>query len=275
MGHALQAARRGFHVFPVEPLDKTPGRLYPNRTREDAPWTIKWSEVATNYPPTIVSWWNECPDRNVGIACAPSGLLVVDCDLKNGDGLEEWSDICQKFAGDDSYLMWDTYTVNTGSGGAHFYYRWPPAVKASQSGLSTNVDIRSNGGEKGGYVLAEGSVTRKGSYELDNSAPVMDAPAWLVALCTEKPRPKPIKSVYEKAAPTSYAGLVQSVCMAPDGNRNQALLWATRAMCSDGATESEVLELLVPAAVDNGLTEREATDTIRSGYKLQLRKDGR
>lgn len=262
-------------MFPVEPLGKTPGRLYPHRPADEAPWTIKWSEVATTHIPTIVQWWNNEPNFNIGIACAPSGLLVVDCDLKMGDGLQEWADICQRTMGDNSWMMWDTYTVNTGGGGAHFYYGWPAWRQASQSGISKNVDIRSNGGNKGGYVLAEGSITTKGSYEPDNSVAVQDAPEWLQDLCVETPRPAPIKSRYERAAPTSYAGLVQSVCMAPDGNRNQALLWATRAMTHDGARESEILDLLVPAAVDNGLTEREATDTIRSGHHLQLQKDGR
>lgn len=278
MGHALAAARRGFHIFPVEPLGKTPGRLYPNRPAEEAPWTIKWSEVATTHIPTIVNWWNSCPDFNIGVACAPSGLLVVDCDLKMGDGIQEWADICKEVMGNDSWQMWQTYTVNTGSGGAHFYYKWPPYRQASQSGISANVDIRSNGGNKGGYVLAEGSVTRKGSYEMDGALQlpfIMDAPEWLVKLCEESERPKPVKSLYERAAPTSYAGLVQAVAMAPDGDRNNALLWAARAMTSDGATESEILELLVPAAVDNGLTEREATDTAQSGYRLQRQKDGR
>lgn len=275
MGYALQAAQRGFHVFPVEPLGKTPGRMYPNRPAEEAPWTIRWSEVATTHVPSIINWWNMCPDYNIGIACAPSGVLVVDCDLKNGDGLQEYADICAKYMGDESWEMWMTYTVNTGSGGAHFYYRWPAHVKASQGGLSTNVDIRSNGGEKGGYVLAAGSITVKGSYEVDNDSPVRHADGWLVEKCREKPRPKPVRSRIEKADPLSFAGLVQAVSGAPDGDRNQALLWAARAMCSDEADESLALELLVPAAVDNGLSEREATDTIRSGYNLQRRKDGR
>lgn len=275
MGRALAAARRGHHVFPVEPLGKTPGRLYPNRPKEEAPWTLKWSEVATTHVPTIVKWWNHQPWYNIGIACAPSGLLVVDCDVKMGDGLQEWSDICQRFMGATSYEMWATYTVRTGSGGAHFYYQWPPGVQASQSGLSTNVDIRSNGGTKGGYVLAEGSVTTVGSYELDEDCPIQDAPAWLVALCTERPRAKPLRGVYERAAPVSYAGLATSVALAPEGNRSNALLWAARAMCSDGADVFTALDLLVPAAHDNGLTEREAADTIRSGFRLQRMKDSR
>lgn len=274
LGYALAAAAKGFYVFPVEPGGKTPGRLYPNRSAEEAPWTVKWSEVSTLHVPTIVQWWNQCPDYNIGIACKPSGLLVVDCDVKNGDGLVEWQEICNKYHGENSWEVWQTYTVNTASGGAHFYYNWP-GVQASQSGLSTNVDIRSNGGQRGGYVLASGSVGPKGSYETDNAYPILDAPSWLVELCKERPRPKPIKPRYGQPAPLSFAGLVTQVAMAPEGNRSNALLWAARSMCSDGADESLALELLAPAAVDNGLTEREASDTIRSAYRLQHQKDGR
>lgn len=279
LAHALDAARRGYHVFPVEPFGKTPGRMYPNRPREDAPWTIRWSEVATTDVPTIVNWWNQQPWFNVGIACKPSGLLVVDCDVKVSDGFVEWQEICGRYARDDAWELWDTYTVNTGSGGGHFYYTWPLGVQASQSGISTSVDIRSNGGEKGGYVLGAGSITDKGPYVVDSDPHLTRvAPPWLVELCREKPRPQPVRDVrgsYEAASPISFAGLVQRVSMAPEGDRNGCLLWAARSMCSDGATESLALDLLVAAAVDNGLHEREASDTIKSAYRLQRQKDGR
>lgn len=274
MGWALRAIRRGFYVFPVEPQGKTPGRLYPNRPQKDAPWTVKWSEVATNSVAQVVQWWNSCPEYNIGIACKPSGLLVVDCDVKNGDGMEEWADLCLKHEGDNAYRLWDTYTVNTGSGGAHFYYKWQPGVQASQSGLSTNVDIRSNGGQKGGYVLGAGSVTALGSYEPDNDGPILHAPFWLVEECREKPHTKPVRSGIEQPAALSFAGLQTAVQTAVEGNRNAMLFYAARAMHSDGADYSTALELLIPAALDNGLTEREATDTIRSGYRLQRLKDG-
>lgn len=276
LAHALQAARAGHYVFPVEPFEKTPGRLYPNRTKEEAPWTVKWSEVATVSYPVIVQWWNEAPWRNVGIACAPSQLLVVDCDIKpDGDGLEQFTDMTIRYGKDDAWEAFDTYTVRTGSGGTHFYYRWPAGVQASQSGISSHVDIRSNGGQKGGYVLGAGSITGKGPYRVEEEFEIRPAPAWLVELCRDRPRPKPVRSAIEQPAALSFSGLVTSVATAPEGNRNAALHWAARSMCSDGADESEAIRLLVQPATDNGLTDREATDTIRSGYRLQRQKDGR
>lgn len=272
LGHALRAGARGFCIFPTVPSGKTPGRIYPHRPQEEAPWTIKWSEVATINPGTIVNWWNQSPEANIGIACSPSRLLVVDCDLKQEDGVQQWLDIVSKFSGSKAL---NTYTTVTGSGGLHFYYWWPVGIQASQSGLASAVDIRSNGGQKGGYVLGAGSITEKGPYEIDSDAPILNAPPWLVELCREKPRPKPVRNVIEQPNALSFAGLQTKVATAPEGDRNACLLWAARAMCSDQADESECLHLLVPAAVDNGLSEREASDTIRSAYRLQSQKDGR
>jgi hypothetical protein len=277
MGYALEAARAGFHVFPVEPGGKTPGRLYPNRPAEDAPWTVKWSEVATTHVPTIVNWWNQCPMYNVGIACKPSGLLVVDADEGPGKaGLDQWDAIIERYVGRSAvFEMYCTYSVKTGGGGMHFYYRWPADVQASQSGLDVDLDIRSNGGQKGGYVLAAGSITGKGSYEVEESLDISAAPAWLVHLCKEEKRPQRVTNRYRQPVAASFSGLVNMVAGAHEGNRNQALLVAARKMCTDGGPESLALELLLPAAVDNGLAEREATDTIHSAYNIQSRKDGR
>jgi Bifunctional DNA primase/polymerase, N-terminal len=271
--YALEAAARGWSVFPVEPLGKTPGRLYPHRPKEEAPWTIKWSEVATDSISQIVAWWNSCPMANIGIACKPSGLLVVDCDVKVGeyDGVQEWFALVERY---DPYNYFQddlTHQVITGGGGVHLYYRWPSDVQASQSGLSAHVDIRSNGGQKGGYVLGAGSVTTKGTYRSEGLFHYPDqAPPWLVELCRDRPKPKPVRSGYQQPAHTgSFSGLVTAVSSASEGNRNNVLLWAARSMCEDGATLDEALDLLVAASESNGLSSRETSDTIRSAYRLQ------
>lgn len=278
--YALQAAARGWSVFPVEPRGKTPGRMYPNRPKEEAPWTIKWSEVATTQVPTIVAWWNACPAFNIGVACKPSGLLVVDCDYKTDeyDGLGEWMRLYERYDPAGYWDMDDTYQVETGGGGTHYYYRWPAGVQASQSGVSEHVDIRSNGGQKGGYVLGAGSVTTKGAYRTANELygadcsitdRVSDAPPWLVELCRDRPKPKPVRSTYHQPAVLSFSGLVTAVQASAEGNRNAVLLWAARSACEEGAELDEALSLLGDAAQSSGLTEREAHDTIRSAYRLQ------
>lgn len=273
LGHALGAVRRGFFIFPCEPNGKTPARLYPNRDAKEAPWLIKWGDAATNDTGQVIRWWNECPERNIGVACKQSGLLVVDCDFKEGEyeGWDEWVDIASRH---DPALSWtQTLIVRTGGGGSHLYYRWPSGVQASQSGLSDHVDIRSNGGTKGGYVLAPGSVTSKGPYSIEDDLPIAPAPPWLVELCRERPRPKFERPRFAQPGRiTSYTGLERAVATAVEGDRNQCLVWAARSMCEDGADVEEAVSLLVPAAMTAGLPRREAEATVRSGYRVQQGK---
>lgn len=251
---ALDAVRRSFHVHPCEPGGKKP--------------LTKWGTTATNDIATVVRWWQTWPMANIGVACKPSGLLVIDCDIKPGhDGWLEWVDIASAY--DPEWFLTPTMFVRTGGGGTHVLFRWPAHVQASQAGLSAHVDIRSNGGQCGGYVLGPGSITAKGSYRIEEDEPIADAPAWLVELCRERPRQKPDRAAFAQPAALNFAGLATGVATATEGNRNQYLLYAARCMCEDSAPLDEALALLVPAATSNGLGQREAEDTIRSAYRLQ------
>lgn len=298
-GDAVKHAMAGLHVFPVEPMEKTPARLYPDRSKEDAPWTIKWSECATRDVGRVIDMWTRNPEANIGVACKPSGLLVVDCDRPKRayqlrgtpyehlhdilgplvDGESVYDQVCQRFGGDWTEAS-DTYQVATGSGGRHFYYRWPYGVQSSQASIVKGIlDIRGNGGERGGYVLGGGSETTSGTYvavgDLANIAP---APTWLVALCREQthaPRnvqPRSSRDAYDRPTALSYRGLVDAVMYAQEGNRNNALLWAARQMCTEEVSEDECQEALGEAARIAGLTALETRDTIRSAYRLQKGK---
>lgn len=291
LAHAARAVSMGFHIFPVEPGDKLPHRIRP-----DADYRIRWGEVATNDMSKVVDWWTFSPDANIGVACKPSGLLVVDCDIAKEayvlkktpqgkpweylherygpmlDGGDVLREMCARF-GDEYERFERTYRVCTASMGLHLYFRWPEGDQASQaSPIPGLLDIRCNGGQRGGYVLAAGSATDKGPYVAENNLPIADAPPWLVELCLEKVRAAKVKPLFSNGSGGGgYSGLVDSVRLAQEGNRNNVLLWAARSMCEDGATEEECTELLVPAALECGLDggERQALSTIRSAYRLQ------
>ncbi|MFI8947170.1 bifunctional DNA primase/polymerase [Streptomyces sp. NPDC053750] len=132
-------------------------------------------EWATRDMDRVIAAWTHSPAANPAIACAPSGLLVVDCDIaKDEYALREMR---QRYSGDWDELN-NTYRVQTGSFGLHVYYRWPAGLKASQaSPVKGLLDVRGNGGEQSGYVLAAGAVTSKGRYIAENAAPVRNAPA--------------------------------------------------------------------------------------------------
>lgn len=294
LSYAAKAVGMGFTIFPCNPagtmcpetgrpLEKVSHLLRPNK-----PYTLKWGDAATNNLSEVVRWWGLSPDANIGIAAKPSGVIVVDCDMpkreyqlkdtpwgylhgKLGplvDGADVLREMCERFG--DGYEDFErTYRVCTASMGLHLYFRWPPEVQASQaSPVPGLVDIRCNGGQKGGYVLGAGSATQKGSYIAENDLPIADAPDWLIELCREKPKAARVKPHFSSAA-GGYNGLRDAVRFAQEGNRNNVLLWAARSMCEDGATIEECEELLGPAGAEAGQAERDVLATIKSAYRLQ------
>jgi len=293
--HALKAQARGLYIFPVTPGGKTP---HPAAGYRDQAGNFHgWGETATNDPDRITYFWTKVdPRANIGIACKPSGLLVVDLDrakapwnLRGTDwaylhdvygqfvnGEELWDEMSYKLGPGGVEL---THMIRTGSGGIHLYYQWLEqwGQQSQASPVKGVVDVRGNGGQWGGYVLAEGSVTDAGPYyELWTGCAPQIVPQWIRELVTPKPKvvtPRRVTGIMQPAA-ISWSGLVDSVRNAGEGNRNNALLWAARAMCSDGATEDECKSVLTPAAEAAGLPYYEIERTIESAYRIQRQKEG-
>ena len=69
---ALAAAGSGWHVFPCAPGGKRPA-LRGNR-----------QERATTGRDQVRAWWTRAP-CNIGIACGPSGLVVIDLGRPRAD----------------------------------------------------------------------------------------------------------------------------------------------------------------------------------------------
>jgi hypothetical protein len=81
---ALAAAERGWHVFPLRVGAKQPAlRGYDRcpRTGACADNHQGWEQRATTDPDRIrAAWTGPGASFNVGIACGPSGLVVIDLD---------------------------------------------------------------------------------------------------------------------------------------------------------------------------------------------------
>lgn len=67
---ALRAVERGWPVFPLYPYSKYPA-------------VRDWENRATCDLDQITRWWATAP-YNVGIACKPAGLVVIDLDAARG-----------------------------------------------------------------------------------------------------------------------------------------------------------------------------------------------
>jgi bifunctional DNA primase/polymerase-like protein len=272
---AQDAIRRGWHIFPIEPGDKRGAFTHPG-----SPYRIQWYESATNNLDLAATWWEYNPEYNIGISAKKSGLLIVDCDTTKEDtvydhGADQYQRLVKEVAGD---WWWekaiDTYQVNTPSGGLHLYYAWPDDVKASQRSLDSLLDVRSNGGEKGGYVVGAGSVTTQGPYYVPEGvpSPVQEAPSWLIELVRHKEPKRRLDEPFTKpyAVFDRYRGLREAITNAAEGNRNATLNWAIYQMVRDdpeGVHETHCLEEFREVALGAGLTDVEVTRTIHSAYQ--------
>ena len=162
---ALYYASIGWWVFPIAPGSKIP--LAGTRGCLDA----------TTDRAKIRAWWQQTPSANVGIACGPSGLCVVDTDPRHG-GDESW------FALTVENVVPDSWTVLTPTGGQHLYFtRGETLACNTASVLGAGVDTRG----LGGYVVAPPSVRPEGGYVWEASSGPRDGtaiaplPAWVAS----------------------------------------------------------------------------------------------
>ncbi|MFF4198264.1 bifunctional DNA primase/polymerase [Nonomuraea sp. NPDC001831] len=285
--YALAAATRGWHVFPLAVGDKPPIKGFTD-----------WEAHATTDPGLIRRWWARHP-YNIGIACGPSGLLVVDLDKpKPGmeglrppspwdlPGVTEGADVlallCER-AGQP--LPFETFTVRTRRGGTHLYYTAPetPALGSTKGKLGWLIDTRAHGG----YVLGPGSYVDlpdgTGHYEVIHNTSPAPLPPLLVQPLVPKvhpqqppvpiPAPQGRRSTYLNAA---LQGEADRIAAAPPGQRNHTLWVAAVALgqlVAGGAlTEAEVTTLLYQQGAAVGQTHREITYTIAAGLKAGAKR---
>ena len=144
---ALDYARRGMWVFPIEPRGKKPlGRLVPHGLTQ-----------ATTDEDQIWQWWGRVPDANIGISCGPSHLVVIDVDERHG-GDESIRDLTTKYP-----ELAETCQAATGGGGWHLLYQAPAVpIRNSTGSLAPGLDVRG----AGGYIVAPPSIHPSGeAYE--------------------------------------------------------------------------------------------------------------
>ncbi len=130
--------RRGWWVFPCKPGAKEPigGRGHLDASCD---------------PQQIDAWWTQHPQANVGVAVAPSGLVVLDVDTADGKpGLTSLKEI-------DGQLP-DTLTARTGRGGYHGVFLRPSDMTAARRiGFKPGLDLLGDG-----YFVAAPSVLSNG-----------------------------------------------------------------------------------------------------------------
>jgi hypothetical protein len=272
LGAGLAAAARGWRVFPI-----SPGRKRPPAVRD-------WEHRATTDPARIERAW-QAGAYNVGIACGPSSLVVIDVDRpKPGEvappayrqpGIRDGGDVLAVLCeANDQPLPVDTYAVRTASGGTHLYFTAPPGITLRNTAkrLGWLIDTRAHGG----YVVAAGSTVDRHPYTVlvdENPAPL---PGWLTDRLAD-PQPAPVTdrtTTPVTGSPSAYAaaalrGELDRVLAAADGTRNHTLNTAAFALgqlVAAGLLPRRLVDdALTLAGQAIGLPARECAKTIRSG----------
>ena len=277
---ALAAALRGWHVFPCAVDGKRPA-LRGN-----------WQELATTFPDQIRDWWSRAP-YNLGIACGPSGLVVIDLDRPRDDAEDDEPGVLFPLSGADvlSGLARErgerypggTYTVDTPSGGCHLYFSVDEDARVRNSAgiIGPHIDVRSGGG----YVVGAGSRIGGRAYAARGARAAAPLPPWLARLIQDAHEPpvvpEPRLPVNDRVQGRAYAlaalrAETERVAAARPGTRNDTL---NRAAFSLGQLVAAglippipVITSLIDAARYAGLPEEEAVRTVRSGITAGQRK---
>jgi hypothetical protein len=162
----------------------------------------------------------------------------------------------------------DTPVAATGRGGIHILVRSTGIACGRKLSLEhTHVgELKSIGG----FVVAAPSRTtgRYGWHRSPDEVAPADAPDWLLALVVESrglKEPRRSSPPSPSLAVALVAGLYRVVATAAEGERNGLLFWASCRIAERGVDRDAGAEILLAAAGQAGLSEREARSTIASG----------
>jgi hypothetical protein len=176
----------GFSLVPVhKPINKvcTCGRLdCPSPAKHPIP--ARWQELASKQPDSIKAWWKAFKSPNSGVVTGKaSGVVVLDIDPRHG-GMDTLDDLQVKHG-----RLPETATVETGSGGFHYYFKDPSGLRNSVNVGGQGVDFRGDNG----FVVGPGSEHASGGTydwydeQTPDSVGFAQLPKWLYDLVYKPP----------------------------------------------------------------------------------------
>jgi hypothetical protein len=282
---ALHFAARGWYVFPITPGAKAP------------PVIDRWETRASTDPDQIHRWWQHTAHA-IGIATGPSGLVVIDLDIrKHGQpvpdrwatlGISSGAGVLRVLARQHGTSVTPTYAVTTPSGGWHLYYTTPPGtqLRNTHDVIGWKIDTRAHGG----YVVAPGCFVPPSGYQLIDGRDPVDVPTWLHHALIPTPSPAlSAPAVAAAANPSGYTiaavrGEAHRVRTAPPGQHNAVLCRAAYALGQligagllDEATARAELTTAANALIgaDCDCTPREVARVITAGLAAGARNPRR
>src|SRR5437867_1126340 len=177
---ALDYARRGLAVLPLHTVDSrgrcTCGKTNcPSQGKHPMAMLVpNGVENATTDVDTIRAWWKAAPYANVGVATGRvSGMSALDVDPGRG-GNDSLAQAIREHGETPQ-----TPTVESGSGGRHFWFKHPDTPLGGRKDFLPGLELKTDGG----YVVAAPSRHKSGkAYRWlisPEDAPLAEMPEWL------------------------------------------------------------------------------------------------
>ena len=293
LSFALDYVRRGWPVFPCNPINKRP---FPRcdvdpETGREIEGTGGFKKASID-PEQITLWWREWPNAMIGIPMGSrSRVWAIDPDAPkpplNIDGRQNWANLKLKH-GNHAH----THTHNTPGGGQHIIFKYHPdkPITNREGGIAKlGINVRG----EGGYVIAPPSMIADGKrYEMAEALDTFnfaEAPDWLYDLILTKPsiseraaarvQPPAYKSnrssEHRPYAEAALRGECDELAATMTGERNKQLnnaaLKLGTLVAAGELSEGEVIGALYDAAIANGLVaddgQRATMATINSGLR--------
>lgn len=254
---AIVLAQQGNRIFPVGP--------------DKAPRTVRGHLDGTSDVHTVDRWGRlGAFDGGIGLVI-PDRTFVVDVDPRNGGEETMWA-VLNGSGG--ACLLPQTRTVATRSGGRHFYFALPDD-RELRGKLGPGVDIKKPGR---GYVL----VPPTEGYRFLRGGRPASAPQWLLDELTVGAKStgsvsKPKFFAVAGGTPYGLAALKQKLEQmreCGEGGRRATLntcAFVLATLVAGGELDGDkALVGLLDAAMDAGLTERQAVTAMKSGWDAGL-----
>jgi hypothetical protein len=232
-------------------------RVYPAERGGKRPLFTGWLRDATTDPALIGRWWpRNAGAPNIGVV-AGERFDVIDIESEHVAGFHEAA---------RSRGLPSTPVARSGGGGLHLYLA--PLGLGTRRLMLHGVHIGELKGSGG--VIVPPSVTTEAYAWLraPSDGPLAEAPAWLRSLA-DGPRRDGSRAqgrLSPSRAVALMAGLHRVVAGAAEGDRNALLFWAACRAAEHGVDRDAANEILLAAALQAGLPEREARATIASGF---------
>ena len=270
---AIEYAKMGFGIFPCD-LNKVP-------VVDHSLGFVHGHKDATTELRFIATTWHKYPDAGIGLKI-PEDLIVFDCDvlkyaskrpvLMDGlpiiTGLKSFQRLILDLHLKDEDL--NTLSVNTQSGGRHFYYRMPEGIPSfCHTHAMDGLDLKGNGG----YVILPYSKGQYGRYEFLKLTEIRPIPEgllkWILQFRAPKSEFRKLPTGTAKMDIEETVRILTPYWAKGDGRRNDLTMAIAGTIAHSGGSENDAVYIIGKLCELTG----KGHDHI-SGAKYAFRRDG-